>query len=106
MQNILINIGLYLTYFMLFVAALSALVFPIIFIIQDPGKAKASLFGVLALLLLFVISYFLSADELHGELLQSHVVSKFVGGGLIMFYIMFVAAILIAVYSEVSRIFK
>lgn len=106
MQNTLINIGLYLTYFMIAVAALSALIFPIVYIIQDPKKAKGSLFGVLALVVLFAVSYLLSGDELHGELLQSHVVSRFVGGGIIMFYIMFVGSILIAIYSEVSRLFK
>lgn len=105
MENFLIEAGLYLTYAMIAIATIAAVVFPLIFIIQDPKKAKASLFGVLGLGLVFVISYLLSSDELYKDV-QDTFTSKLVGGGIIMFYILFVGAILVAIYSEIARIFK
>lgn len=105
MENFFINFGLYLTYFMIAIAAAAAVVFPVIFLVQDPKKAKGSLFGVIGLAVVFGISYAISGNELYIGL-QDPTVSKLVGGGIIMFYLMFVVSILIAVYSEIARIFK
>lgn len=87
------------------IAAVSAVVFPVIFLIQDPKKAKGSLFGIIGLAIIFGISYAVSGNELYSGL-QDPTISKLVGGGIIMFYMMFVVAILIAIYSEIARIFK
>jgi hypothetical protein len=105
MENFMIDFGMYLSYIMIGIAAIAAVVFPVIFLIQDPKKAKGSLLGVLGLAVLFVISYFISGNELYAGL-DSPFVSKLVGGGMIMFYLMFVISILSAIYSEIARIFK
>jgi hypothetical protein len=105
MESILIDTGLYLSYILLGIAAIAAITFPIIFIIHSPKKAKATLLGILGLTIIFVVSYSLSSNEVVKD---SHnpLISKLVGGGLIMFYILFVAAISIAIYSEIAKIFK
>jgi hypothetical protein len=90
---------------MIGLAAIAAIVFPVIFLIQDPKKAKGSLFGILGLAVIFGISYAISGNELYTDL-QDPTMSKFVGGGIIMFYLMFVVSILVAIYSEIARIFK
>ena len=105
MENFIINFGLYLSYIMIGLAAIAAIVFPVVFLVQDPKKAKGSLFGILGLAVVFGISYIISGNELYTEL-QDPIVSKLVGGGIIMFYLMFVVSILIAIYSEIARIFK
>jgi hypothetical protein len=105
MESFIINFGLYLSYIMIGLAAVAAIVFPVVFLVQDPKKAKGSLLGILGLAIIFVISYAISGNELH-PLLQDAFISKLVGGGIIMFYMMFVVSILIAIYSEIARIFK
>jgi hypothetical protein len=105
MESFIINFGLVLVYIMIGIAVVSALVFPIIFLVQDPKKAKGSLLGILGLAVIFVIGYLISGNELYPDL-QDPTVSKLVGGGIIMFYLMFVISIVAAVYSEVARIFK
>lgn len=87
------------------IAAIAAVVFPVVFLVQDPKKAKGSLMGILGLAVLFVISYFISGNELYTDL-QDPFMSKIVGGGIIMFYLMFVVSIIAAIYSEIARIFK
>jgi inner membrane protein involved in colicin E2 resistance len=105
MESLIIDIGMYLTYAMLAIAAIAAIAFPVVYLVQDPKKAKASLYGVLGLAVIFVVSYLISSNELYKEV-QDPVTSKLVGGGIIMFYILFVASILTAVYSEIAKIFK
>lgn len=105
MENFIVNFGLYITYFLIAIAAVSAVVFPVIFLVQDPQKAKGSLFGIIGLAIFFGISYAISGNELYTDL-QDPTISKLVGGGIIMFYLMFVVSILIAVYAEIARIFK
>lgn len=105
MENFIINFGLYLAYIMIGLAAIAAVIFPVIFLVQDPKKAKGSLFGILGLAIIFGISYAISGNELYTDL-QDPFVSKLVGGGIIMFYLMFVVSIVIAIYSEIARIFK
>lgn len=105
MENFIVNFGLILSYIMIGIAILAAIIFPVVFLVQDPLKAKGSLLGMLGLAVLFVISYFISGNELYTGL-ESPFVSKLVGGGIIMFYLMFVIAILAAIYAEIARIFK
>jgi hypothetical protein len=105
MEDIIINISLYLAYLMIAVAVIAAVVFPIVYLVQDPKKAKGSLYGVLGLGVIFAASYLISSSEFFKDV-QDPVTSKMVGGGIIMFYILFVISILTAVYSEIAKLFK
>jgi hypothetical protein len=106
MQDTIVNIGLIITYIMLGIATLTAIVFPVIFLIQDPKKAKNSLFGVLGLGVIFLVAYLLSSNEVYEEAKISATVSQLVGGGIIMLYITLGIAVITAIYSEIARILK
>lgn len=109
MQDTLVNIGIYITYAMIAIGAIAAIVFPIIHTATDPKKAKSALISIGSVLLLVIISYVLASDvvlksyEKYGVTPGS---SKMVSTGLILFYIMSIISLGAVVYSEVSKIFK
>ena len=49
MSDFLINAGLWLTYIMVAGGALAAIVFPVMFLIKNPEKAKGALKGIVEL---------------------------------------------------------
>ena len=104
--------GLLITwcYILLAIAAIAAVVFPIISMAQNPKGAKNALIGVGALVLICVLGYLMSGNEVHvnidGDILADESTSKKSEAGLIAFYIMGVMAIGTIVYAEVSKIFK
>ena len=46
MSDFLVNAGLILTYLMIGIAALAALVYPIMFLAKNPSKSKNALMGI------------------------------------------------------------
>jgi hypothetical protein len=95
--------------FMLFgVAALVAVIFPIIGMVKDFQKAKNSLIGVGILIVIFVLGYALSTEETYrvGESIVEGAVSRRAEAGLIAFYVMIVMAIVAIIYTEISKAFK
>jgi peptidoglycan/LPS O-acetylase OafA/YrhL len=78
-------------YFLLGVAVVTALVFPIIILAQNPKKAKGALFSLVGLLVVFGLAYVLAS----GDVLDSYEgygvdvgTSKSVGMGLIGTYVL------------------
>ena len=67
-------------YILLAIAAITAIIFPIITMVQNPKGAKNALIGVGALVLICVVGYFMSGDEVHinldGDLLADAATSK------------------------------
>ena len=109
MLEIFVTVGLYLTYAILAIAVLSAIIFPIIQLVEDPKKVKNTLIGILGLAIIFLISYFISSGEVSESMTNAGAstgVSKMVGGSLIMLYIMLISAIGVAIYSEIAKFFK
>lgn len=105
----IIDIGLWLGYLLLIVAAGSAIVLPLLNAIKTPGAFVRSLYGVGALVVVFVIAYAISGSDVtqgQAALGVSENSSKMIGAGLIMFYITLVVAVLGIVYSEISKAFK
>lgn len=105
----LIDIGLYLAYLLIVAAALTAVVFPLLYVARHPKEGKDILIGVGALLALFVISYVLAGDSVLPKYANYGVgsgESKLIGAGLISFYILIAAAIVTAIYAEISNLFK
>ena len=95
--------------FILFgIAAVVAIVFPILGMVKDFQKAKRSLVGVGILVVIFVIGYALSSDEAYkvGEQVVEGSVSKRAEAGIIAFYVMIVLAIVAIIYTEISKAFK
>ena len=104
--------GLLITwcYVLLAIAAVTAVVFPIITMAQNPKGAKNALIGVVALVVVGGISYALAGSEeyftLDGVLLADASTSKQSGAGLIAFYIMGAGAIGAVIFAEVSKMLK
>lgn len=107
----IIDIGLWLGYLLFIVAIGSAIVLPLLHAIKTPGAFLRSLYGVGALVLIFVVSYAISS--LSSDVTQAQAAlgvtessSTMIGAGLIMFYITLVVAVIGIVYSEISKAFK
>ena len=104
--------GLLITwcYILLGLAAVSAIVFPLINMAQNPKKAKNALIGVVGLLIICGISYALSGSEVHMDIdgieLADAATSQKSEAGLIAFYILAAAAIGSIIFAEVSKMFK
>lgn len=104
-----IDILLYIGYGLIFVAVGSAIVFPLIQGLKDPKSLVRSLIAVGALVVVFIIAYALSSSDVTNAWAAKGVtenVSKLVGAGLIMFYIVLIVAVLGLIYSEISKAFK
>jgi|TARA_A100001011_G_C14279131_1_gene830730 uncharacterized membrane protein len=109
MGNFMANYGLILTYLLIFGAAFSAILFPLLGIIKNPKKSKQFFIYVLTFVFTFLISYLLASDEVFDGYKQFGVTpsnSKIVGSGLIFFYILSLLAVLLVVYSEIVKLFK
>ncbi len=105
----LISGGLYFGYLLFIVAVIALVVLPLMNAIKAPKELMRSGAGILALVVVFVVSYALSGDEVTmktaalGTTAQG---SKMIGAGLIMLYIVFFAAVLGLVYSFFHKAIK
>ena len=100
---------LYWTYLLIAIAAVSAVVFPVLFMIRNPKGIKKALVGIGAMVLVFLIAYLIASDEVLPKYEKYGVdpsTSKQVGMGLIATYLFGLGAIGAIIYSAVSRIFK
>lgn len=102
----MIDFGLYLTYAMMAISVILAIGFSAWFLIKNFKNAKATLFGLAGIIVVFLISYFISSNEIYEKFSISASLSKFIGGTLIMLYIIFIGTILTAVYAEINKLFK
>jgi hypothetical protein len=104
-----IDIGLYLSFILLAVAAASSVVMPLLHAIKHPAGMVKSLFGIGGLVVLFVLAYSLSGSELSAKAIALGVDesgSKMIGAGLILFYFVLLLSILGVIYSEISKALK
>lgn len=109
MQNTFINLGIILTYILLFVTVLAALIFPLIQTFGNLKAAKNGLLGVGALLLVFLISFLVSPAEtgtFYDKFGISPTLSKAIGGGIIATYIIFIGAAISILYTQVAKFFR
>jgi len=97
-------------YLLLAIAAITAIVFPIISMAKDPKKAVNALIGIGVLLLVCAIGYALADAKEYvdydGNLLADAASSRKSEAGLIAFYILGAAAIGSVIFSEVSKMLK
>jgi len=104
-----INILLIISYILMAVSILGAIVFPLYHMVTDFSKAKGALMGVLGIGLLFGISFVLSDNEVMASYEKFNitpVLSQFIGSSLVMNYILGVGVIVIALLGEVYNAFK
>jgi hypothetical protein len=106
----LINIGLYVAYFALFIAVAALIFFPIATLIKGNFKnAKATLVGIGILAVVILFSYIVSpADQgvFYTKMNISAGTSKLIGAGLLTTYIIFAGFVLITLYTMVIKWFK
>ena len=111
MSDFLINGGLILTYIMIAVAALAAIVYPLMFLAKNPSKGKNALMGIGGLLFITVISYVLASGDImtfpgSEKFSMTEASTKRVGMGLIVFYILSLGAIAAVLFAELGKLFK
>ncbi|HRI80079.1 MAG TPA: hypothetical protein PLR06_11140 [Cyclobacteriaceae bacterium] len=106
----MIDIGLYIVYALFFVAAGAAIVLPLLSALKSPKNLGKSGIALGVLVALFGISYGLAGGELNPKWqalgVTTEFSSKLIGAGLTMFYFVMISAILIMLYSEISKAFK
>jgi hypothetical protein len=104
-----IDIALFLAYALTILAALAAVAFPIFNAVSDPKNLIKSGIGVGALLVIFLVSWAISDNEVTPLYIEKEVgadLSKFVGGLLTMMYVLTLGAIGGIIYTEVSKSIK
>lgn len=105
----MIDIGLRVSYFLFFVALGATIILPLIHAIKNPSGLLKSLLGVGGLVVLFVVAYTTSGDEVTAKAASLGVdaaSSKMIGAGLMMFYIIFIVSVIGIVYSEINKALK
>jgi hypothetical protein len=105
----LVDFGFYVFYILLIIAVVSAIVFPIINAFKTPGSMGKSAIGLGALVVLFIISYALAGNHISVKALalgETESSVKFIGAGLIMFYLALLLSLVALVYAEISKALK
>ena len=105
----LINIGIILTYVMVILGAAVALYFGIMKLIQNGENAKKTIYTILCLLAICIISYFIASDEVLSSFEKYDITSgasKQVGMGLYIFYLLAFGGIASILFAEFSKAFK
>ena len=100
----MVDVGLFLAYILTGLCIIIAIGMPLVKAFGDPDSLKKMGIGVGALLAVFLIAYFTSSGEAEGDYSESTV--KFVGAGIVTFYILAVAAVLGIVYTEIKKAFE
>lgn len=104
-----VDAGLYASYALLIVAIASAVVLPLLSSLKSPGELKKPIMALVAMVVLFVISYVLSGSEVSTIQAAKGVTentSKLVGAGLTMFYLISGVAVVGLIYSEINKALK
>lgn len=107
MLDSLISPALWITYILFFLALGVCVIMPAFQAIKHPADLFKSLIGIVALLVLFGISYALSGSEVSSKAASLGVdasSSKLIGAGIIMFYIVLLVSIVLVVYSLIRDI--
>lgn len=105
----MLDVGLYFMYALFFIAVLAALVLPLMNAIKSPGTFLKSLYGIIALVVVFVVAYAISGGDVKPNwavLGINEGTSKLIGAGLIVFYVTILVAVIGLIYSEISKAFK
>lgn len=103
------DIFLYLGYTLVIIAAVAAIILPLINALGNPQSLLKSGLGILIIVGLYFLAYAFSGSEVTQEYSKYNVgpdLSKMVGGTLIMGYFLLGFAIVGIVFTEVNKIFK
>ena len=105
----IIDVALFSAYAMIIVGALLAIGFPLYISSKNPESLKDTGIGLGVVLGLFLIAYLISGNEVLPSYIQFGVdagLSKFIGGMLILVYLLSGVAVGGIIFSEFSKSFK
>ena len=108
MENF-VDIGLWVAYILVFIAIVSAVILPIVNSLSNPKSLIKPLLAIVGIGVLFLISWSVAGDAVNARAIAAGVsggVSQAVGGALITMYILFIAAIVGIVFTEINKVFK
>ena len=106
MSESIINIGLFVTYVLVAVAVVSTLFFGLLQIVRNFGKAKGALIGIVVLLAIVLISFFLATGEPYPDFQVGAVASRWISAGISTTFVLVVLATEAAVYTEIKKLFS
>jgi hypothetical protein len=103
--------AMWVCYIGFMIAAAIALIFGVVHFLGNIKNSKGTLVGIVGFVIIIAISYALSSDEVlraftTGGSNPTPSIVKWSGAGIVMVYILGLLAILAAIFSEVSRLFK
>ncbi len=104
MSENFIDIGMYVTYGLLALAALLAVISPVINFIKDISKAKGPLIGLAILAVIVLVAFSLSTGETYEGV--TSVMSRWISTGITTVFFLAGLAILAAIFAEVAKIIK
>lgn len=105
----MLDFFLYLMYALLLGGIGAAVVFAVVNAAKSPGTAVKSLYGIGALVVVFVVAYAISGDFVNTDQQAKGITggtSKLIGAGLMTFYFALIVSVLGMVYSEISKALK
>ena len=108
MENI-IDIMLYISYGLLAVALVGAVLLPIWKSLDNPKSLIKPVVAIIAIVILLGICYAIASPDLNNRLIQAGAtegVSKFVGGALLTMYVLFAIALVGVVVTEFNKAIK
>lgn len=98
-------------YILAIIAAASVIIFPLVNLVMNPKNAKGALVGIVALVVVIIISYLCASDvipvwEGSEEFEITSSMSKYVGTGLFCMYLLMGITVVSLLFTEFSKIFK
>lgn len=111
MSDIIIDISMYLTYFLVVVSLLALVFFSVKQFVSNFGQSKKTLFGLVGLVVLFVLAYlFSSGSDISSTVFEKvgsdPEGSRMIGAGLIYTYILFGGVVVALLAVEIMKPFK
>lgn len=100
---------LYGAYLLVIVAALGAIVLPLINALSNPKSLLKSVLGVVVIGVIYLIGWGVSGDEVTAKYIEFDITStssQVIGGVLITTYLLMGIAVISIVYSEISKIIR
>ncbi|MGB0522209.1 MAG: hypothetical protein ACPGJS_04585 [Flammeovirgaceae bacterium] len=112
MESFMVDLMLPATYFLFGLAILAVIGGWVFTSVANPKGLIKTVIAIVGIGIIFLIGYSLATGQEH--LVKSGAdtktidagTSKWIGGALITFYVLFAAAIISIIYSEVSKLFK
>ncbi len=110
-MDTLINIGMFVVYALLVLGILAAVGFSIYQFAGNFKQNKTTLYGLVGLVVIFVVSYLVSSGtDISAAVFEkvggNYESSKMIGAGMYMFYILFGVTLLTLIVTEIARPFK